>query len=161
MHCIELNRDSHNFCVAGVRIEWCKARACAAHWSEEVDLLLEEMQRVLAYLEWEIGAWRSHATMRQLNKVPEQEGLEAYAFHQVGLRADMRRSFQGIWHDVPVLMESTIDVVDEISVSTEETDRAPSLHAPPSVHNCQRSPVPCKIIFCLYRRAKIPSQSCE
>jgi hypothetical protein len=75
--------------------------------------------------------------MRQLNKVPEQEGPEAYAFRQVGLRADMRRSFQGIWHDVPVLVESTIDAVDEISVSTaEETDEAPSLHAPPSVHNC-------------------------
>ncbi|KAG1851559.1 hypothetical protein C8R48DRAFT_750003 [Suillus tomentosus] len=96
-----LNRDSHNFCVAGVRIEWCKARARAARWSEEVDLLLEEMRRVLAYLEWEIGAWRSR-----------------------------------IWHDVLVLVESTIDVVDEISVSAEETDRAPSLHAPPSVHNC-------------------------
>ncbi|KAG1893939.1 uncharacterized protein F5891DRAFT_1131100 [Suillus fuscotomentosus] len=119
-----------------VHIEWCKARAHAAHWSEEVDLLLEEMQRVLAYLEWEIGACSSHVTMRQLNKVPEQEGLEAYAFRQVGLHADMRRSFQGIWHNVPVLVESTIDVVDEISVSAEETDRVPSLHAPPSVHNC-------------------------
>ncbi|KAG1856516.1 hypothetical protein C8R48DRAFT_749130 [Suillus tomentosus] len=76
----------------------CRART--ARWSEEVDLLLEEMRRVLAYLEWEIGAWRSRATMRQLNKVPEQEGLEAYAFRQAGLRADMRRSFQGIWHNI-------------------------------------------------------------
>ncbi|KAG2050816.1 hypothetical protein BDR06DRAFT_983821 [Suillus hirtellus] len=88
--------------------------------SEEVDLLLEEMWRVLAYLEWEIGAWRSCATMRQLNKVPEQEGLEAYAFRQAGLCADMRRSFQGIWHNVLVLVESTIDVVDEISISYKQ-----------------------------------------
>ncbi|KAG1800908.1 uncharacterized protein HD556DRAFT_1430245 [Suillus plorans] len=55
-----------------IHIEWCKARARAARWSEEVDLLLEEMRRVLVYLEWEIEAWRSRATRHQINKLPEQ-----------------------------------------------------------------------------------------
>ncbi|KAG2066650.1 hypothetical protein BDR04DRAFT_1233833 [Suillus decipiens] len=73
-----------DFCIAGVRIEWCKARARAARRSEEVDLLLEEMRRVLGYLEWEIGAWRSRVTMRQLNKVPEQE-LKAHSVKRVCL----------------------------------------------------------------------------
>ncbi|KAG2108722.1 uncharacterized protein F5147DRAFT_745699 [Suillus discolor] len=110
-----------------VHIEWCKARACASCWSEEVKLLLEEMRR----------AWQCRATLHQLMKRQEQEGLAAYTFCQAGLHADMRLSFQGMWNDVPILVASTLDAVDDtISKGNDETDEAPSLHAPPSTHNC-------------------------
>ncbi|KAF9231029.1 hypothetical protein BU15DRAFT_90993 [Melanogaster broomeanus] len=36
-----------------MRIEWCKARARANRWAEEVELLSEEMRRVLAFLKWQ------------------------------------------------------------------------------------------------------------
>ncbi|KDQ53095.1 hypothetical protein JAAARDRAFT_49877 [Jaapia argillacea MUCL 33604] len=32
--------------------KWAKSKARANHWEEEVDLVVEEMQRVLAYMEW-------------------------------------------------------------------------------------------------------------
>ncbi|KAG0691527.1 hypothetical protein DFH29DRAFT_1010861 [Suillus ampliporus] len=37
----------------GVRIEWCKSRARALRWSEEVELLREEMRRVLQFFAWQ------------------------------------------------------------------------------------------------------------
>ncbi|KAG1845839.1 hypothetical protein F4604DRAFT_1884248 [Suillus subluteus] len=37
----------------GVRIEWCKTRARALRWSEEVELLREEMRRVLQFFAWQ------------------------------------------------------------------------------------------------------------
>ncbi|KAG1888680.1 hypothetical protein F4604DRAFT_1877221 [Suillus subluteus] len=40
----------------GVRIEWCKSCARALRWLEEVELLREEMCRVLQFFAWQ-GAW--------------------------------------------------------------------------------------------------------
>ncbi|KAG1796695.1 uncharacterized protein HD556DRAFT_1441381 [Suillus plorans] len=37
-----------------LHVEWCKARARQNCWSEEVQLLLEEMWRVLAFFNWQV-----------------------------------------------------------------------------------------------------------
>ncbi len=37
---------------AALKIEWSKARARKLQWREEVELVLEEMRRVIAYQEW-------------------------------------------------------------------------------------------------------------
>ncbi|KAJ7099018.1 hypothetical protein C8R44DRAFT_593419, partial [Mycena epipterygia] len=42
----------------GLRVEWAKTRARAHRWTEEVDLLEEEMRRILVFLEWRAGWWR-------------------------------------------------------------------------------------------------------
>ncbi|KAG2742314.1 hypothetical protein P692DRAFT_20811856 [Suillus brevipes Sb2] len=46
-HCIPTLPSSHQS-----RIEWCKARARAMRWAEEVELLKEEMRRILQFFEW-------------------------------------------------------------------------------------------------------------
>ncbi|KAF7288787.1 CxC2 domain-containing protein [Mycena indigotica] len=43
------------------RVEWCKARARKERWDEEVELLREEMKRVLRYLRWEQQEWQRRA----------------------------------------------------------------------------------------------------
>ncbi|RDX44815.1 hypothetical protein OH76DRAFT_1328515, partial [Lentinus brumalis] len=40
-----------------LRVEWCKARARAQRWTEECELLQEEMRRVLQYHEWRADWW--------------------------------------------------------------------------------------------------------
>ncbi|KAF8127927.1 hypothetical protein EV363DRAFT_1077516, partial [Boletus edulis] len=40
-----------------MRIEWCKARARAARWSEDIDLLMDEMERTLAFFQWDTARW--------------------------------------------------------------------------------------------------------
>ncbi|KAG1786540.1 uncharacterized protein HD556DRAFT_1449630 [Suillus plorans] len=41
----------------GIHIEWCKSRARALWWSEEVELLREEMRRVLEFFAWQAAWW--------------------------------------------------------------------------------------------------------
>ncbi|KAF8868999.1 hypothetical protein BD779DRAFT_1458588, partial [Infundibulicybe gibba] len=40
-----------------LRIEWCKSKARADRWSEEVELLGEEMRRVCAFFESRAAEW--------------------------------------------------------------------------------------------------------
>ncbi|KAG1798028.1 hypothetical protein EV424DRAFT_1475028 [Suillus variegatus] len=61
-----------------VRLEWCKARARAHRWSEEVELLLEEMRQVLVFLKWQGAWWKERMNLRMLDSAPAQEGLTAY-----------------------------------------------------------------------------------
>ncbi|KAF8869510.1 hypothetical protein BD779DRAFT_1390879, partial [Infundibulicybe gibba] len=41
-----------------LRIEWCKSRARAMRFTEEVELLTEEMRRVRRFLLWQEGYWK-------------------------------------------------------------------------------------------------------
>ncbi|KAF9493267.1 hypothetical protein BDN71DRAFT_1395361 [Pleurotus eryngii] len=50
--------------MIGLKVEWCQLRACAVHWTEEHKLVLEEMCRVLAYLQWQT-TWWSHQSLHR------------------------------------------------------------------------------------------------
>ncbi|KAG2106954.1 uncharacterized protein F5147DRAFT_746092 [Suillus discolor] len=97
--------DSHadNSCMEDkhvqdcVCLEWCKAHACAHRWSEEVELLLEEMRRVLAFLTWQAEWWKERSSLRMLDSPSTQEGLMAYACCQSALRLSLVSSFQELW----------------------------------------------------------------
>ncbi|KAG1840416.1 hypothetical protein C8R48DRAFT_781763 [Suillus tomentosus] len=54
-----------------VCIKWCKACAYAARWSKEVELLAEEMIRVLAFLEWQGCWWHQRTMLRSSEKTTE------------------------------------------------------------------------------------------
>ena len=47
---------------ATLRIEWCKTQERAKRYEEEVQLVVEEMRRTLAYLEWNSQEWEFLAT---------------------------------------------------------------------------------------------------
>ncbi|KAF7968555.1 hypothetical protein HWV62_30143 [Athelia sp. TMB] len=80
-----------------LRIEWCKARARAMCWSEEVLLLREEMRRVLAFLAWHAVWWDLQA-LRHADLSPEvAEGVAAYAYKQARIRRAIRSSFDDLW----------------------------------------------------------------
>ncbi len=69
-------------------------------WSEEVELLQEEMRRVLQYFTWHAAWWDSQATQRK-GVTPElAEGLAAYAERQASIRRQMLERCQTAWHDV-------------------------------------------------------------
>ncbi|KAG1790740.1 hypothetical protein EV424DRAFT_1476101 [Suillus variegatus] len=84
-----------------VRVEWCKARARANRWSEEVELLLEEMRRVIVFLKWQAEWWGGRRSSRASESAAEQEGLAVYACRQATLRLSLVASFQTLWKDVP------------------------------------------------------------
>ncbi|KAG1877470.1 hypothetical protein F4604DRAFT_1924105 [Suillus subluteus] len=86
-----------------LRIEWCKARACANHWTEEVQLLVEEMRRVREFLSWHAKWWDEQAGRRTGLPDAETEGIEGYAKRQASLRRHLQIAFNDMW----VMVESS------------------------------------------------------
>ncbi|KAJ7186909.1 hypothetical protein C8R46DRAFT_1206901 [Mycena filopes] len=81
-----------------VRVEWSKAKARKARWEEEVELLREEMKRVLRFLRWRAQWWEERRAKRRLNVTPElRAGLEAYAARQAWLAREVARKFKRVW----------------------------------------------------------------
>ncbi|KAG6825919.1 hypothetical protein H0H92_001861 [Tricholoma furcatifolium] len=90
-----------------LRLEWCKSRARAMRFAEEVDLLDEEMQRVLRFLEWKKNLWLSKADLWSKHPVaptPRGEGLIAYAHRQAGLQVALASHFRRLWLPIPSLV---------------------------------------------------------
>ncbi len=75
---------------AALRVEWCKARARAARWSEEVELLMEEMRRTIVYHTWRAGAWHDAVDQVHKDRPDYLEGANAYARRQASIRVAMR-----------------------------------------------------------------------
>ncbi|KAG1877410.1 hypothetical protein F4604DRAFT_1880388 [Suillus subluteus] len=91
-----IQEDGEAVLSEALRIEWCKSRARAHRWAEEVELLQEEMRRVASFLSWHAGWWEEQANRRTVLAAPEQEGIEGYAKRQATLRRAMRDRFQKI-----------------------------------------------------------------
>ncbi|KAF8172212.1 hypothetical protein K438DRAFT_1981661 [Mycena galopus ATCC 62051] len=74
---------------------------------EEVDLLQEEMRRVLQFLRWCAAWWRSRARARAAQQEDEvlREGHAAYAHKQAAYMDGLHDDFEGKWAGVAVLLE--------------------------------------------------------
>ena len=84
------------------RHEWMTCRARADRWAEEVELLQEEMRRVLVYLEWKSTTWLQKVGIRAGSCTPDiQCGIDAYARRQAAIHRDIAISFASQW--VPYL----------------------------------------------------------
>lgn len=81
-----------------MRIEWCKARARALRWSEEVDLLMEEMRRTLEFFQWDALRWAERMSFQVASAdVASLEGHRAYAHRQATLRKSLVASCRCSW----------------------------------------------------------------
>ncbi|KAJ7019058.1 hypothetical protein C8F04DRAFT_1276699 [Mycena alexandri] len=61
-----------------VRVEWSKAQARRDRWVEEVQLLREEMRRVMCFLQWQAVWWEGQRKARGTQVQPElAAGLQA------------------------------------------------------------------------------------
>ncbi|KAG1879783.1 hypothetical protein F4604DRAFT_1679368 [Suillus subluteus] len=84
-------------------LKWCKARARAARWVEEVELLQEEMRRMVCFLRWHAGWWKNKVGECTLiiagdnESLIAYESLVAYARRQAQLRHDLADCFDRIW----------------------------------------------------------------
>ncbi|KAJ7148083.1 hypothetical protein C8R43DRAFT_1129237 [Mycena crocata] len=120
-----------------LRIEWAKARARRLRWCEEVDLLEEEMRRILKFLTWWAGWWTGLIGQREWmgpidKRKPlddaQREGETAYAARQAALRIALCESFADKWSSLPDLIrrgragEDVSDVVDEWEDVDEDSD---------------------------------------
>jgi hypothetical protein len=65
-----------------LRVEWAKSLARKLRWTEEVQILKEEMRRVIAYSKWRATWWEDRIHARPGLTLDLQEGLRAYAVRQ-------------------------------------------------------------------------------
>ncbi|KAJ7029541.1 hypothetical protein C8F04DRAFT_962701 [Mycena alexandri] len=109
-----------------LRVEWAKTRARARRWTEEVDLLEEEMRRVLVFLEWKASWWRGLKD-RQHEVVEDSELVEsfnAYAERQATIQDAMKARFEENWKDVPRWIElGRAGVVDIQAQAGDEQEK--------------------------------------
>lgn len=80
-----------------VRVEWAKARARAERWTEEVQLVHEEMRRTIAYCRWQSQWWAERAVERQDLPSELQEGVAAYAWEHADLEERFARDLERRW----------------------------------------------------------------
>ncbi|KAJ7257694.1 hypothetical protein C8J57DRAFT_1436922 [Mycena rebaudengoi] len=80
-----------------LRIEWAKARARCMRWREEVDLLEEEMRRIVQFLMWRSDWWRQQIGRKGLVDGAQLEGETAYALRQSAFQTALASSFTAKW----------------------------------------------------------------
>ncbi|EKM76149.1 hypothetical protein AGABI1DRAFT_16931, partial [Agaricus bisporus var. burnettii JB137-S8] len=66
-------------------------------WTEEVWLLMEEMRRVIAFLNNNAEQWSKRLCARSDVSMELREGLAAYAFHQAQIRNQLQCHFSSKW----------------------------------------------------------------
>ncbi|KAJ7855835.1 hypothetical protein B0H13DRAFT_1902935 [Mycena leptocephala] len=81
-----------------VRMEWSKACAWRDRWVEEVQILQEEMKRVLRFLQWIQVEWRRRAELREDIDPQLAVGLRAYALRQVAVHRRIAAGFHVGWN---------------------------------------------------------------
>jgi len=78
--------------------EWMTCRVRADRWVEEVELLQEEMRRVVIYLEWKAGVWSEKVGIRAGSCTPDiRHGVDAYARKQANVHHEIAVSFASQW----------------------------------------------------------------
>ncbi|KAF8070016.1 hypothetical protein FPV67DRAFT_1413223 [Lyophyllum atratum] len=92
-------------------IEWCRARARAMRWTEEVELLQEEMRRVQAFLLWRHEWWKERAS-RMIGYLDQAraDGAAAYALRQASLCLSLQQQFHNDWMEVPHVLQFWADL---------------------------------------------------
>ncbi|KAJ7890043.1 hypothetical protein B0H13DRAFT_2341227 [Mycena leptocephala] len=112
-----------------VRVEWSKARARRDRWVEEVQILWEEMKRVLRFLRWVQDEWEHMAKQRTEVDPQLAAGLKAYALRQQAVHRRIAEGFHAGWNvSVATAVREIVrqdGTVYRDLLSGQEMDRAP------------------------------------
>lgn len=83
--------------LLAIRREYLKACARKPRWNEEVELLREEMRRVVHFLKWQVRWWQERTSLGEPEDDAVREGLHAYVLRQADLHSRLLTSFQKTW----------------------------------------------------------------
>lgn len=73
-------------------------------WTEQVELLQEEMQRYRAFMVWKAAWWKDQASRRDCTDNALAEGLRAYAYRQYALRSAYEERAAYLWRFCPLYL---------------------------------------------------------
>jgi hypothetical protein len=84
-------------------------------YAEEVDLLEEEMRRVLQFMDWRADWWMSLVGLRAgMQDEALREGHEGYAVRQAGYMKGIRDRFAAQWKDTAKFIAHARDMYAEM-----------------------------------------------
>ena len=92
-----------------MHVEWAKMKAHVDRWGEEVTLMIEEMRRVIHFLDWRARWWQERAELRPDVDPALRNGLCAYAAKQADLQQGLARSFAKMWYPSLVANHFTVE----------------------------------------------------
>ncbi|KAF8157610.1 hypothetical protein K438DRAFT_1986399 [Mycena galopus ATCC 62051] len=95
--------------------------------AEEVDLLQEEMRRILAFLDWRAAWWTSLVGLRVEGDDTLREGHAAYALKEAGYLQGICERFTHLWRNVLEKMKQAQEeyaqtTADEMEGEEEDAD---------------------------------------
>ncbi|KAJ7604200.1 hypothetical protein DFH06DRAFT_1021347, partial [Mycena polygramma] len=113
--------------VEALRAEWCKGRARAMRWYEEVIILEEEMRRSIASAEWVCEAWKRRAVWRAEESEMQgdaltaelREGLQGYALEHAETARRRAEDLREAWADVREAARVVVEELDGSGVVDE------------------------------------------
>jgi len=86
-----------------MRVEWCRAQARAERLQEEVELLVCEMRRVLAFFRWRVRQWERRVCSRAGRELSLNRnvaaGISAYAHRQAELYRQLSNACVHDWYE--------------------------------------------------------------
>lgn len=85
-------------CTLAYRVEWAKAQARSQRWQEEVELINEEMRRVLVYCDYASEIWKGRIGLRSDLSSALDTGMRAYALKQASMWRRLGIKFAGMWY---------------------------------------------------------------
>lgn len=88
--------DRNEF-LENMRVEWVRSKARAERWGEEIQLLEEEMRRVITYLEWMASWWREQGSRWVSQPAALERGLKVYAERQARVYEGLACRFAVLW----------------------------------------------------------------
>ena len=87
-----------------MRVQWATSHTRMERWAEEVELLQEEMRRVMMFLEWKSESWLAKQDVQSTTAPSSvQSGLQAYARKQAAVHHDLAVLFSKLWRPPLVL----------------------------------------------------------
>jgi hypothetical protein len=103
----------------GLRCEWAKSKARAARWAEEVELVVEEMRRVVTFLDWKAQWWKAQGNARSDYLGADlRDGVSAYAAKQAHIHSAMAQSFAARWYPALIANDFPIEWPDVYSATS-------------------------------------------
>jgi hypothetical protein len=110
-----------------LQIEFCKSKACADHWAEEVELLQEEMKQVKQFFLTCAEQWEAQATAVGTLCVSDPsiaEGLHAFASEQAAQYHAICAHCKHLWRYVAEYIALGVGDVVPSEAQTVDDDMA-------------------------------------
>ncbi|KAE9385880.1 hypothetical protein BT96DRAFT_1006633 [Gymnopus androsaceus JB14] len=95
-----------------LRVEWCKARARAQRYREELELIDEEMGRAIAFTQSRADWWLKQIGLRQSVTAEVRDGLEAYGREQSAIEKERAMVWEEEWLPVRIRARGVIAYLD-------------------------------------------------